>query len=88
MYTQNMNDLSKEPRRLLSTKEAAELLHVPSASIPWRARRGELALPEVWLGKHSRRFRVGDVLLVAAGQRPLFKSADEPVWESPYSVVP
>lgn len=70
---------------LLNSKELAEFLNITESQVGWRIARKELAIPFLMLGPKTRRFRLGDVLLVTSGQRPAFKLPEDPQWESPYA---
>lgn len=78
-------DVTHDPRKLIKAREVAQYLEVPTASLGWRNRRGELAIPTVWIGPKSPRWRRGDIMLVTTGQRPAWKQKDEPKWDSPYA---
>lgn len=74
-----------EDYRLLSVSEAASFLGLDPKHMALRRYRGELAIPCVKMGHRTIRYRMGDVMLVASGERPAFKTKFEPVWDSPYA---
>lgn len=71
--------------KLLSMAEAAEFLGLDAKLLTARRYRGEIALPCVRLGHRTVRYRSGDVMLVASGERPIFKLKEEAAWLSPYA---
>lgn len=71
--------------KLLSMAETAEFLGLDAKLLTARRYRGEIALPCVRLGHRTVRYRSGDVMLVASGERPIFKLKSEDAWVSPYA---
>lgn len=75
-----------DPYRLLTPSEATAFLGLAERSLEWREKSGELAMPVCFISPRKRRYRYGDLVLVASGARPLVKTPEERAWESPYSV--
>lgn len=77
-------DTKTNPLKLYPEPAAAEFLGLPEGALGWRERRDELALPSVWISDRGRRYRYGDLVLVATGKKPLLKKPGETPWVSPF----